>query len=285
MVAIFVFNVVLLIAVAFCDQSIEFSGYKFIVKEAADEAAVAPGPNYWSSEQVFVDKDGFLHLNSWYDDVSSRWKCSEISSKNHFGYGRYFFELESGFEDMDDQHVLGLSVMKDCFQKIGIEFSKHQTDNSVFITQPSSAANHRYFSTPSENMTTTHCFIWSKKQVQFYSARGTIDDHQVFQMWTYELKDNLLPSSERVHMNLWLIDGNGPIDGNDREVIIRNFLFVPMYSPWYMQSWFFIGIICAIILYLAIRFEIISDVFSLIVTSCRKNTMSDAKEQAVDDVI
>ncbi|NEU73400.1 hypothetical protein PI95_012690 [Hassallia byssoidea VB512170] len=40
-------------------KTINFSGYVWEVRSSGDGG---PGPNHWSSDNVWVDQDGYLHL-------------------------------------------------------------------------------------------------------------------------------------------------------------------------------------------------------------------------------
>ena len=88
------------------ERVIRFSGYEWRVK--ASNGLVGPGPNYFSdtSESVWVDQNGWLHLEV--REEAGRWLAAEIVSVGSFGYGEYAFEVDGAATDIDRNAALGL---------------------------------------------------------------------------------------------------------------------------------------------------------------------------------
>ncbi|KAL0241218.1 hypothetical protein GEMRC1_006453 [Eukaryota sp. GEM-RC1] len=204
---------------------ISFSGYDWQIKEPSYR--MGPGYNNWSSNQTFIDSNGYLHLNIF--KHNDDWYCSEIFSDSHFGYGTYTFEVESGYQVMDNNMVLGLFVYYNDTQELDIELSRwghDTTPNSIYVMQPSKLGNYAFFESPVElEGTFIHKIKWYPDRVEFVSAFGSVDDNEVFMTWIYRGPDNFIPHEERVHLNLWLLYGTSPASEEGQEVIIRSFSF------------------------------------------------------------
>ena len=89
--------------------------------------------------------------------------------------------------------------------------------------QPYAQAGNLFrFEEPPNLPQTAHEFIWSMTQVSFdsMSPGGVIAQH-TFSTGVPQ------PGGETVHVNLWLNRPHGPSDGQEVEVVIRQFQFVP----------------------------------------------------------
>ena len=211
-------------------STIFFSGYEWNVKSSAGQLW-GPGPNFFndSTQNVWVDANGSLHLKITYGVCSDQWYCAEIYSVESFGYGTYNFTLESGFENLDKNIVLGLFTYLDDVNEIDIEFAKWGQDtekNGQFVLQPSWKANHikRYeFNPQSED--SVHGFSWCQNTLDFWSyTQSRLSDFN----WRYYGPGIPTPSTEHVHLNLWLMQGLSPSDYSEHEVVINSFDFTPI---------------------------------------------------------
>jgi hypothetical protein len=76
----------------------------------------------------------------------------------------------------------------------------------------------------------THSFDWQPDSVTFISAPGhTLNPApaDAFKTWVYTDTTYIpTPATVNVHLNLWLIDGSPPSDGQRIEVIIEAFHLV-----------------------------------------------------------
>jgi len=210
---------------------VHFSSYDWEVKTAGN-LAVGPGPNIFSDDpaNVSVDGSGALHLGI--RRSGSIWRCAEVILNRSLGYGRYTFVLESGFENLDRNAVLGLftwdsSAPEVSNREIDIEFSRwglEVNQNSQFVVQPYSEPNHLFrFDFPTTPVS-SHSFTWSRDAVAFESRPASGGSTA----WTYG--GPMVPTSatEHVRLNLWLVNSRPP--SNEQEVVIRSFQFVPAVS-------------------------------------------------------
>lgn len=211
---------------------IVFAGYEWEVKEGRYH----PGKNDWLANNVWVDKQGYLHLKV--SRVGNRWYCAEVSSVKRFGYGSYQFQVIGAVDKLDPNIVLGLFVYpgRENFaedNEIDIEFTKWgEPDAATGNYTVAAAAETYHFPFYLDGNYTSQQFTWTKNQILFQSFHGHVpsDDTQ-FSSWLYNSDEYLgkMPKPPvRVHMNLWLFLGKPPIDGQEREVVIKNFIFKPI---------------------------------------------------------
>jgi hypothetical protein len=213
---------------------ISFSGYNWVVKSSSGR--VGPGPNYFSNspQNVWVDDQGRLHLKITH--VKGRWYCAEIISQVSFGHGTYRFYLDSPVDNLDPNAVLGLFTWNDDpafdHRELDIEFSRWgaaNNQNAQYVVQPYTQ-NILRFDEPSGLPQSTHSFSWKTTEVIFRSLKGANpvppDPSYVIQEWSFT---GAVPPAggENARMNLWLFRGQRPADGQQAEVIISRFEFVP----------------------------------------------------------
>jgi len=212
-------------------RQISFAGYEWKVKSGY----FYPGENYWDEKNVWVDDKGYLHMKI--SQHEGKWYCAEISTIEEFGFGSYQFRVIDFVDKLDPNIVVGLFVYQTHetrngqINEIDIEFSHWGREELPIgnytvtpVTQPfgiSLAGNY-----------TLHQFDWRHQDVFFQSFHGHIPQaEEVFSQWLYkpEQYHRLGPVPPvRVHLNLWLYGGKAPQNGQEREIIIRDFTFTPL---------------------------------------------------------
>ncbi len=217
-------------------RTLEFAGYVWKVK--ASETPAGPGPNYFSDsiDDVWVDAQDRLHLKIVYRN--DRWYSTEVFSDAPLGYGIYTFTLASRVDQLDKNVVLGLFTWDDTapaynYREIDIEFSRWGDvagPNSQYVIQPWDHSGNRYqFNTTLSGNDSTHSFWWHSGGVQFASYQGHAPNlGSVINAWLYTGPDNPPPGFGNARINLWLLNGTPPSDGQGAEVIIERFEFVPL---------------------------------------------------------
>ena len=128
-------------------RTLQFSGYTWNVKTSAGK--VGPGPNLFSdsTNNVWVDASGRLHLKITKD--ANRWNCAEVICTNSLGHGTYRFYLDSPVDNLDPNVVLGLFTWSDdpayADREIDVECSRWanaaDSDNAQFVVQPEIAGS------------------------------------------------------------------------------------------------------------------------------------------------
>jgi hypothetical protein len=213
-------------------RTIQFADHTWYVKTSANP--VGPGPNLFSDhpEDVWVDAAGRLHLHISLRD--NRWYSSEVFSRDLFGYGRFTFQLAAHNQPLDHNVVLGLFFWDDTttdpqHREIDIELARWgiaANANAQFVVQPWEHPANLYRFNLAANETTTHRFDWAADYVQFtsfYGHRLLPEPGQALAAWHYTGTDVPPAGLGNARINLWLLDGNPPADGQPVEVIISAF--------------------------------------------------------------
>jgi hypothetical protein len=218
---------------------LQFSGDDWWVKASTNP--VGPGPNIFSdnTNNVWVDDLGRLHLRITHR--SNEWQCAEIVSARSFGYGTYRFGVDSPLDRFDTNIVLGLFTWSDdpayAYREIDVEgWCRNPAGvidgrNLQFVVQPWSLPNHLVrFALPADMTNSTHEFTWQSGRVAFHSVRGNSspppDPGDLLKSWVYA-QEVPQTGDENVRLNLWLILGQPPGNGQEAEVIVRSFEHLP----------------------------------------------------------
>ncbi len=214
---------------------IEFSGYTWKVTNATRPAA--PGPNFWSNTNVFVDSEGRLHLRLTKNELTGLWSCAEVVSQQSFGTGTYEFFVEGAIDRLDRNAVFGIFQYSgvDMHDEIDIEYSKwgnKKGTNLTYTVWPKKGMSAKYWSSKNtvslEGTYTTQRMIRTDSDVIFQSLHGFRTD-AAYAFHTSRCSRKSIISSEAMplYLNLWLFKGQPPIDGEDIEIIIHKFSFAP----------------------------------------------------------
>jgi hypothetical protein len=220
-------------------NAFHFSGYDWDVKSSG-EYVFGPGPNVFSDDldNVWVDEEGKLHLRITYRD--GVWRCAEVISNDSFGYGTYRFYIDSPVDELDPNVVLGLFTWSDdpayAYREIDVEVARwgnaSDPTNAQFVVQPwNRTGNLTRWTIPSGASPTTYSFDWEADNIAFESRDGAYSPDAastpVIASWNYTGQDIPVPGDEQVRMNLWLVSGRSPVNGQEVEVVVDRFVFVP----------------------------------------------------------
>jgi hypothetical protein len=229
----------LLAAAPAAATTVDFAGYTWDVREGGG----GPGPNQWRADNVRVGADG-LHLRI---SVSAGvWSCAEVTMTRSLGFGTYVFELAGRPDTFDRNVVLGLfdyppkKIGPDGTNEIDIEFAQWgdpandlRLNWTVYPPALGPDPTHKERPLALAGNASTHQFEWTTDGVRFASYDGWQDAGglSLIAKWNdapshprHRIPQQALP----VHMNLWLFDGQAPVDGQEVEVVIRNFSFKPL---------------------------------------------------------
>lgn len=214
-------------------QTITWQGYTWTLKSGA---GLGPGPNEWNASNVFVDSNGYLHLNITYNSVSGAWDCAELYTTKNLGFGTYQWQVEGRIDTFDPWVVLGLFPYAgpDGRNEIDIEYSLWGTDsdtNGWWTVYPATGKTigQKTYSFSLTGTYTTSRFTWSSSGVQYwlmggFQSIGTTNN--VINSWSYsptKPANNIPQEAMPLHMNLWLYQGHAPSNGQSVEVIIHSF--------------------------------------------------------------
>ena len=228
------FATLLAIAATALGRTVEFSGYQWEVRPT--EQSGGPGPNHWDENNVSVDSKGYLHMKL--TQRNNQWYCSEVYLPQALGFGLYQFSVIGRVDALDPNVVLGLFnyLGPDGSNEIDIEFAHwgdpvSLIDNyTVYPAESGTEPTTRSFPFELSGAgNSTHTFNWTPSSILFQSFRGRSDNPSV--SWLFRPRDaqRRIPQiSLPVHINLWLFQGQAPIDGKEVELIVRSFTFTAM---------------------------------------------------------
>lgn len=210
------------------ERIIEFAGRQWGVKSGC---GLGPGPNCWSDseESVWVDAGGQLHLKM--REVSGTWYSAEVTSKTCTRYGMHRFYTIGRLDTLDKNVVAALFLYKDDQTEVDIEFARWGEQdpvyNAQYVVQPwDTPGNRERFWMTLSGDNSTHYIDWNASAIQFKSIHGHYpeppDAAHLIHEWLYTGGD--IPAEEeclRIHINLWLYQGNPPAGGQP-EIIVKN---------------------------------------------------------------
>lgn len=214
-------------------QTLQWKGYTWTVKSGT---GLGPGPNHWNPTNVFVDANGYLHLQISYNATSRHWDCAELYTTNALGFGTYQWQIESRVDQFDPWVVLGLFpyLGPDGINEIDIEYSRWGHANGTngwWTVYPNSGTiiGQKTYNFSLTGTYTTSRFTWSNTGIQYwlmggFQPVGTITN--VINTWNYtpaQPSVNIPQGAMPLHMNLWLDKGHVPANGQPVEVIIHDF--------------------------------------------------------------
>jgi hypothetical protein len=223
-------------------RQLSFSGYGWWVRTSSGNLS-GPGPNYFSdsTNNAWVDAQGCVHLQITH--TNNTWQCVEIITDRSFGYGQYRFTVSAPVDSLDPSAVLGMftwsydTAYND--REIDMELSRWNyafgtTDVEDFAISPYNTGQVLRFSLPPDLTNSTHSLIWQSTNVAFQTLNGnfasTPADPKLLQTWNCAV--GIPPAGgEQIHINLWLNQGNAPVNGQPVEVILSQFEFVPLGPP------------------------------------------------------
>ncbi|MBN1285424.1 MAG: DUF11 domain-containing protein [Anaerolineae bacterium] len=202
---------------------IQFAGLQWIVKSGYN----GPGPNHWSDDEqsVWVDTSGHLHLKV--RAIDGIWHSAEVYSVEPTSYGMHRFFVIGRVDQLDANVVLGLFLYQDDAREIDIEFAKwgdpFNDKPGHYVVQP---GNEHDFPVTLNGTFTTHYISWMDSYVQFKSIHGHYleppQPWHLIQDWEYAGGGIPCEGDQlRIHMNLWLVGGESPLDGQEAEIVIK----------------------------------------------------------------
>jgi hypothetical protein len=208
------------------NSTLQFGNYRWSVKTSS--SLVGPGPNYFAGANATVDSAGRLHLRI-AKDSSGRWRSAEIINTRPLGYGTYRFSVASDLGNLDPNVILGLFTWDDAaaynHREIDVEMAKWGNPaellNAQFVVQPHATATNmvRFHQPP--NLANEFEFVWAPGKVDFKALAGPT----VVKTWSLTGADVPPPGNERAHLNLWLMNGTAPANGQPVDVVVSNFRF------------------------------------------------------------
>ncbi len=222
------------------NRFINFAGGLWLVKDSPFPNPSSPGPNFWDSSEdsVWVDGQGRLHLKV--RQIGGVWHSSQVTLLEPLDFGDYRFQVQGDPDLLDPNVVLGLFMFSSNTEEIDIELSRWgapaDPDAGQFVVQPytSSPDNIDRFSIADAGAISTYRFDWQPDSVFFEAFEGGAvapqSDADILHQYRYNGPDvpPLAPFAQ-ISLNLWLMNGNAPMDSQEAEIIISDFAYtVPL---------------------------------------------------------
>lgn len=217
-------------------STIRFADREWIVVDQFS----APGDNYYSTNCVRVDTNGWLHMEL--KKINGTWYCPFLEGARSLGFGEYRWYVGNALERIDSNLVVGLftyaqePVYGTNQNEVDIEvshaFPGTQTNCLLFTVQPYTIPGNSYqHPLETTNDLTTHRFIWRPDRVDWQSYYGhtpePLDTNHFLAAWRFEGRGIPIETNEVPYMNLWLFYTNAPANTQSVEMIIRDFSFTP----------------------------------------------------------
>jgi hypothetical protein len=243
---------------------LQFSGISWRVKSSG-AGKLGPGPNYFSdsTKNVFVDNQGYLHLKI--TKEGNTWQCAEVISIPTYGYGTYVFSVASNVADIDKNVVMGFftwdsaAFYTQANSEVDIEFAKWGASNDsltltysvqpVWFSNPVpyyERSNRPVIPVSKLKNPSVHAFKWTDTLITWNSYEGTTyPGTNLISSWFFD--DTNIPRVKieggnqsqpivipapggdvHARINLWLLNGLGPSNNQDVELIVKEFKFIPL---------------------------------------------------------
>ncbi len=210
------------------ERMVDFAGLRWNVKLGFG----GPGPNYWldSEENVWVDSAGWLHLRI--RSSGDTWYCSEVYTIEPTSYGKHRFYVVGRIDTIDRNVVFAPFLYHNDETEVDIEFARwgqiNPPTSGQYVVQPGGRpGNLERFPIELTGTHSTHYFNWQSDSIRFRSIHGHYPEppgpDYLIHEWLYTGTNNPPQDSNlRVHINLWLFQGNPPANGCEQEVVVSS---------------------------------------------------------------
>lgn len=217
-------------------STINFSGYTWNVR---NNSKGGPGPNYWSTKNVWVDKKGFLHLKITKNPLTNKWYCAEVSTQKKLGFGKWQFWVEGNIDKMDKNVVLGLFNYSgnDGLDEMDIEWARWGNityPNCNYTVWPADTGLKKNYSFTKEvalsTKNTTQRFVRTTNSVTYQTLQGFTNENnnEVVQSVCTSPPESISTLQMPAYINLWLFNGDAPVNGKEVEIVIHKFTYKPL---------------------------------------------------------
>ena len=153
-------------------QTLKCSGYEWYARHITSDRNGAI--SYYDPANAWTDAEGALHLRISRD--GDRWKCSQVTLANHFGYGTYLFSVRDTAL-LQPAATLGMFTYDDLatehHREMDIEMSRWgnpKSKNGDYVVQPYKFPENKViFEVPAGRI--THSLRWEPGKVTFTTFR------------------------------------------------------------------------------------------------------------------
>jgi MYXO-CTERM domain-containing protein len=197
-----------------------------------------------NAANVSVDASGYLHMKI--TNNGGTWTAAEIFSTDKIGFGTYQWQIEGPVDKLDKNVVVGLfpygpagGLGVSGNNEIDIEFARWGNSawpNGNYTVWPptgSTTGSHTFEFSLAGGTSITTRFVWSSTEIDFATLGGFVAVDAatgLIDAWTFAPANpttRITQEAMPLGMNLWCYD-NPPSDGQNVEIIVRDFQFVPL---------------------------------------------------------
>jgi hypothetical protein len=197
-----------------------------------------------NAANVSIDASGYLHMKI--SNNGGTWTAAEVFSTDKIGFGTYQWQIEGPTDKLDKNVVVGLfpygpeaGMGQSGNNEIDIEFARWGNSawpNGNYTIWPptgSTSASHTFTFSLNGGTSLTPRFTWSSSKIDFATLGGFVAvdaTSGLIDAWTFAPADpatRITQAAMPLGMNLWCYE-NPPSDGQNIEIIVRDFQFVPL---------------------------------------------------------
>ena len=192
---------------------------------------------------ISIDTSGYLHMKL--SNSGGTWSAAEIFSTDRIGFGTYQWQIDGPVDRLDKNVVVGLypygpeaGIGSDGQNEIDIEYARwgnasYPNGNYTVYPATGTGSSEITFDFTLTGTYTTSRFTWSSTAIDFATMSGFEplgSTAGLIKAWTFSPASSATKVPQQalpVGMNLWCYD-NPPSDGQNVEIIVRDFQFVPL---------------------------------------------------------
>ena len=156
-------------------QTLKFSGYEWYVRHITSDRNGAI--SYYDPANAWTDASGALHLRI--SREGDRWKCSQVTLADHFGYGSYLFTVRDTAH-LEPAAALAMftydDLASDHHREMDIEMSRWgdlNSKNGDYVVQPYTFPENKVtFDVPVGAL--MHSLRWDPGRATFTTSRASV---------------------------------------------------------------------------------------------------------------
>jgi endo-1,3-1,4-beta-glycanase ExoK len=216
---------VLISNIAAADRYLSWCGKQWWVRSGTGN----PGGNNWnsSSSSVWVDGSNCLHLTI--KKVGGIWYSTEVDTTTaNYSYGVYKWDVSSPILNLDPNIVAAMFFRHNDSNEIDIEATQWgwtYSDRLSLSVQPNAYQSAITYDSPNRNVkNVTYSFDWEPKYVRFTAK---LTNGTTIADWICTDQTSIPHVAGGVAMQMWLMNHLAPINGQNAEMVLTNFSYVP----------------------------------------------------------
>ena len=211
--------------VAAADTYLNWCGKQWWIRSGTGN----PGGNQWndSSSSVWIDSNHNLHLTI--RKVGNTWYSTEVDTTSaNYKYGIYKWQVSSPILNLDPNIVSAMFFRHNDTNEIDIEATQWgwiYSDRLSCTVQPNAYQSAISYDSSYQNATdVTYQFDWEPTYVHFIAK---LADGTIIAYVNCTDQTSIPHVAGGVAMQMWLMSNLAPINGQNAEMVLSNFSYVP----------------------------------------------------------